>query len=130
MSYDVPLLKPLEDFVEHIPMIKLLRNDERRGLIVSRMRGARLAKAPVLIFLDAHSEVNVGWLEPLLDELRRNPNQVLQPFIDGIDNRNLDFSVPTHYFKGTFSWDLRYECALCRLCQFFEILLIRNKKKL
>ncbi|ESO08964.1 hypothetical protein HELRODRAFT_156550 [Helobdella robusta] len=108
LSYDAPLMEPLERFIKNIPRISLLRNDQRSGLIVSRMRGARIAKAPAIIFLDAHSEVNEGWLEPLLDQLRKNPKQVLQPFIDGVDNMNLQFSAPSVYFKGTFSWDLRY----------------------
>ena len=109
MSYDAPLLAPLERFIEHDSRISLMRNEDRYGLIVSRMRGARAAKAPVILFLDAHSEVNVGWIEPILDQLVKNPKQVLQPFIDGIDNMNLAFAPPSNYFKGTFSWDLRFE---------------------
>ena len=62
----------------------------------------------VIIFLDAHTEVNVGWLEPLLDQLKRNEQQVIQPFIDGIDMRTLQFASPGIYYKGAFSWDLRY----------------------
>ena len=108
MSYDAPLMAPLERFIENDPRISLLRNDERQGLIVSRMRGARKATAPIILFLDAHSEVNVGWIEPIIDQLVKNPKQVLQPFIDGVDNMNLIFSAPSNYFKGTFSWDLRF----------------------
>ena len=53
-------------------------------------------------------KVNVGWLEPLLDQLRRNRNQVIQPFIDGVDMKTLEFTSPGIYYKGAFSWDLRY----------------------
>ena len=71
------------------------------------MRGARLARSPVLFFMDAHAEANVGWLEPLLYELKRNPKQILQPFVDGIDAMSLEFVAPGIYHRGAFSWDLR-----------------------
>ena len=75
--------------------------------MVSRMRGARLANSPILFFMDAHAEANNGWLEPLLFELKRNPKQVLQPFVDGIDAMTLAYTMPGQFHKGSFSWDLR-----------------------
>ena len=108
MSFDAPLKDPIQRYIDLLPNVKLIRLKKRSGLIVARMVGARLAKAPVIIFLDAHTEVNVGWLEPLLDQLKRNRNQVIQPFIDGIDMKTLVFASPGIYYKGAFSWDLRY----------------------
>ena len=60
----------------------------------------------VLIFLDAHSEANEGWLEPLLQYLKDNPDSVIQPFVDGIDKDDIHYSAPPALFKGAFSWDM------------------------
>jgi polypeptide N-acetylgalactosaminyltransferase len=108
MSFDEPLKSPLANYLKLLPNVRLIRHTKRSGLIVARMIGAREAKSPVIIFLDAHTEVNVGWLEPMLDDLRQNQKQVLQPFIDGIDMKTLAFTSPPVYYRGAFSWDLRY----------------------
>ena len=101
------LLAPLAHYLKLLPSVTLLRNQQRQGLIRSRLRGADAARAPVLVFLDAHTEVNVGWLEPLLAELVVHPDSVVQPFIDGIDIQTLEYAKPNKLFKGSFSWDLR-----------------------
>ena len=97
----------LDDYVNLFPRVRLLRNDIRRGLVVSRMQGYRASKSSVVIFLDAHAEVNEGWLPPLLDELERHPHSVIQPFVDGIDAMTLQYTQPSIIHKGSFSWDLR-----------------------
>jgi len=107
-SPDPDLQQPLNDYLRLLPKVRLIRHAKRQGLIVSRMDGARQATSPTLFFMDAHAEVNDGWLEPLLAELKRNPKQILQPFIDGIDAMTLSFTAPGVYHKGSFSWDLRY----------------------
>ncbi len=101
------LHEPLDRYLKMLPKVKLLRNTKRDGLIVSRMNGYRVAKGQVVIFLDAHTEVNVGWLEPLLYELKTHPDSIIQPFVDGIDAQTILYSGPPSYYKGSFSWDLR-----------------------
>ena len=60
---------------------------------------------------DAHTENNAGWAEPLLWEIVKNPQTVIQPSVDQIDAWTIEYlggysigAVP----RGGFSWDLRY----------------------
>ena len=91
-----------------LPKVRLVRNQKREGLIRSRLVGFDLATGEVVVFLDAHTECNVGWLEPLLEELRLHPDSVLQPFVDGIDAWSIEYTGATSIYRGAFSWDLRY----------------------
>lgn len=42
-------------------VVKLVRLNERQGLIRARLTGAKLATGDVLIFLDSHCEANQLW---------------------------------------------------------------------
>ena len=57
---------------------------------------------------DAHTENNKAWAEPLLEEIRKNPKTIIQPFVEQVDAYTIDYvpsmaTVP----RGGFSWDLR-----------------------
>jgi polypeptide N-acetylgalactosaminyltransferase len=52
--------------------VRLVRNKEREGLIRTRSDGAKEARGEVILFLDAHCEVNVDWLPPLLAPIYRD----------------------------------------------------------
>ena len=47
----------------------------------------------VLVFLDAHVEVNEGWVEPLLELIRADRTTLAVPRVDAIDPLTLSYSA-------------------------------------
>jgi polypeptide N-acetylgalactosaminyltransferase len=67
------LHRPLDEFVKTLPVrVRIFRNQERLGLMRSRLVGADAATGDTLTFLDAHIEATDGWLPPLLSEIKNN----------------------------------------------------------
>ncbi|VDM62720.1 unnamed protein product [Angiostrongylus costaricensis] len=71
--------------------VRLVRTDDREGLIRARTIGAKHATADTIIFLDAHCEVNVNWLPPLLAPIKHNRRVMTVPVIDGIDANTWEY---------------------------------------
>ena len=69
------LREPLDRYIDLLPKVKLKRNKVREGLIRSRLMGEESTTASLVVFLDAHTEVNNGWLEPIIDQLQKHPNR-------------------------------------------------------
>lgn len=80
-----------ESLYEKSGKVRLLRNKEREGLIRSRTRGAQSATGDVVVFLDAHCEVNQNWLPPLLAPIAKNRRTLTVPIIDGIDSDHFEY---------------------------------------
>lgn len=63
----------LENYVKNLDVpVKIIRMEERSGLIRARLRGAAASKGQVITFLDAHCECTLGWLEPLLARIKED----------------------------------------------------------
>ena len=102
------LLQPLQKYVEHFPIINLIRHKQRQGLIRARMTGARSSRAEVLVFIDSHTEVNIGWLEPMLERIKLDPTIVPIPYMDPINYKTFDYMKAFSKYYGGFSWNLEY----------------------
>jgi glycosyltransferase involved in cell wall biosynthesis len=86
----VHLGQALQDYVNDLKIVTLLRAPRREGLIRARLLGASKATGDVLIFLDSHCECAEGWLEPLLDPIARNSNVSVVPLIEAIDDNTFE----------------------------------------
>ncbi|KAK7080202.1 Polypeptide N-acetylgalactosaminyltransferase 14, partial [Halocaridina rubra] len=91
-----------------LPKVRLLRNDQREGLIRSRVRGADASTGETIFFLDSHCEVNQGWVLPLLELIRQKPKAIVCPVIDVIDQDTLDYRATGTVLKGGFDWGLHF----------------------
>ncbi|CAI9728251.1 Hypothetical predicted protein [Octopus vulgaris] len=89
-------------------IVRIVRTNERSGLIRARIAGAKAAVGDVLIFLDAHCEASPGWLVPLLAQIHKDRTKVLCPMIDVIDNKDLGYSNSNGVAVGGFSWSLHF----------------------
>ncbi|XP_063618871.1 N-acetylgalactosaminyltransferase 7 isoform X2 [Cydia splendana] len=92
--------------------VRLIRNAQREGLIRTRSRGAQEATGEVIVFLDAHCEVNVNWLPPLLAPIYRDYKTMTVPVIDGVDHKTFEYRpVYAHdtNFRGIFEWGMLYK---------------------
>ncbi|TKR66861.1 hypothetical protein L596_023094 [Steinernema carpocapsae] len=102
--------QPLEQYMSQFKKVKILRLTKREGLIRARLQGAAKATGDVLTYLDSHCECMEGWVEPLLDRIKRNATTVVCPVIDVIDDNTFEYHYSKAYFTnvGGFDWSLQF----------------------
>ncbi|XP_053617170.1 polypeptide N-acetylgalactosaminyltransferase 10-like [Plodia interpunctella] len=110
---DVSNLKMLEKNIKNYVAkyenkIKLLKLLKYSGNIRAKLHGAKEATGDVLVFLDAHCEVNVNWLPPLLEPIALDYHTVMCPLIDKIDDFTFEYKAVVEY-RGGFDWSLNFK---------------------
>ncbi|CAG9539114.1 unnamed protein product [Cercopithifilaria johnstoni] len=99
----------LDNFVAKLNIhIKVIRANERVGLIRARLMGAKEAEGDVLTFLDSHCECTKGWMEPLLARIKENRKAVVCPVIDVINEQTFAYQKGIELFRGGFNWNLQF----------------------
>ncbi len=88
--------------------ISIIRSATREGLIRARTKAAKVARAPVLVFLDAHVECNTGWLPPLLELVGKNKSVLAVPEMESISPETLEYKPWSGIATGSFSWNMEY----------------------
>lgn len=71
--------------------------------------GAETAESDILVFLDSHCEVNIDWLQPLLQVVVENPKAIASPVIDVIDVNTFVYRGSSAELKGGFDWSLHFK---------------------
>ncbi|NXV38241.1 GLT13 acetylgalactosaminyltransferase, partial [Rissa tridactyla] len=99
----------LENYVKNLEVsIKIIRMEQRSGLIRARLRGAAASKGQVITFLDAHCECTLGWLEPLLARIKEDRKTVVCPIIDVISDDTFEYMAGSDMTYGGFNWKLNF----------------------
>ena len=90
------------------PRIKIIRHEERQGLIRAKTTGARAAKGELLVFLDAHVRTYPGWLEPMMRLTTENYRRVVVPMIPVLDGSTWEQVKNYVGVKLIFDWKMDF----------------------
>ena len=100
------------------PNVKLRVLEKQSGLIGARLAGAEWSTSDIIVFLDAHCEATIGWLEPMAQKIKDNPKAIVIPSIDGIDDRTIAFHGSVVSFENLHLSFYYYSCN-CRIMSVY-----------
>ncbi|XP_041131076.1 polypeptide N-acetylgalactosaminyltransferase 16-like isoform X3 [Polyodon spathula] len=100
------LLRSPPGLIQEVILVDDFSSDR---LIRSRVRGAESATASILTFLDSHCEVNMEWLQPMLQRVKEDHTRVVSPIIDVINLDNFAYLAASADLRGGFDWSLHFK---------------------
>lgn len=103
------LKKELDDYVKnyHPDTIKIIRLTECHGLAKARSVGIKAAKSEIVVVFDAHIEVNINWLPPLIEPIVDDYQVMTEPLVYYIDSGTYAYDNVTYNGRReSFSWSL------------------------
>ncbi|KAI8777617.1 polypeptide N-acetylgalactosaminyltransferase 5 [Biomphalaria glabrata] len=106
------LKKPLEKYFSKFPKVKIVRSPTQQGLIKARLLGFVSSTAPIVVFLDSHTECFPDWSESLVIRITQNKRAVVFPRIPGINDVTFRLLCEPHtwaygifrYYNLNFDW--------------------------
>ena len=90
------------------PRIRIVRNDERQGLIRAKTIGANAAKGDLFIYLDAHIRAYPGWMEPMLRLTADNYKRIVVPTIPVLNGTTWEQVDDYVGVKLIFDWKMDF----------------------
>uniref|UniRef100_A0A7E4VRV4 Polypeptide N-acetylgalactosaminyltransferase n=1 Tax=Panagrellus redivivus TaxID=6233 RepID=A0A7E4VRV4_PANRE len=109
-SQRAELKSKLDDYIKRFDgKVRIIRKNERHGLIRAKLAGAKEAVGDIVVFLDSHCEANEGWLEPLAQRIYEKKSAVVCPAIDYISAETMAYSGDGRITSvGGFWWSLHF----------------------
>ena len=102
--------------LRQLDKVVVIRNEERHGLIKSRVTASMRATGDVLVFLDSHCEPEEKWIEPLLQEIKDNPKRLACPVIENINYEAFHIEPVSTYLRGGFRSGHQLNYILLAFC--------------
>lgn len=100
-----PIANSLRDF----PEVKVLRHEQRRGLIKSKTEGGNMATSDMIMFLDGHVKPEKDWWKPLLRHMNINYKRVVVPVIPVLNPDTWEPNLNAVGIKMMFDWTLFFQ---------------------
>ncbi|KAK2846624.1 hypothetical protein Q5P01_009623 [Channa striata] len=106
-SDDEQLKAPLEEYVNkrYPGLVKIVRNQNREGLIRARIEGWKAATGEVTGFFDSHMEFTPYWAEPVLARIKDDHTRIILPAIDNIKHETFEAETYGNSAHG-YNWEL------------------------